>query len=191
MTYLPNIPLGTDNISVSAGQINTNFTQLNALMGSNATADHYAWNDATSANRALHKQTTFPIPRADPVGLTGTQSMFYPKSVGGVAQAFFANSAGTTQISGGATNITTNGGIDFPQGASIRWGAFTFSGTSTVVNFSPTMPTTTYSVVITPINTAAISTGFRVSTITQSSFTVNTAGGSVTNASFYYIAMGS
>lgn len=89
MTYNPNIPQSTDNISVSQGNLLTNFQQINALYGTNSAgagvpgADHVAFNDATSANRGLHKKVTFTNVTADPSNLIGyPNSILYTKTFG-------------------------------------------------------------------------------------------------------------
>ncbi len=183
MTFDPNIPQPTDLISSSAVPIQTNFSQLNTIFDFN----HFTWDDATAANRGLHRKIDFPTPTTV-AAPTGNDSVLYPKTVAGVTQLFFDNATVSAQITGGAFTSAQNGGIDFPQGVKFRWGAVTFTGTSQVFTFDTTFAST-FVVVITPINVAAVNGGLRVSTQTAANFTV-TASSSVTNASLYYIAIG-
>lgn len=117
--YNPSIPQGGDNLSTSQAQMLNNFTQLNTIFA----FDHYTWNDPTSADRGFHKQITFPVTRTDPA-LTGTQGMLYTKTVSGLAQLFFANSAGVAAVSGITGVISQNGSLTFPNGLVFKWGAF-------------------------------------------------------------------
>jgi hypothetical protein len=56
MTYLPNIPLPTDLLSKSQGDILNNFTSSNNVFG----IDHYKFDDAT-ANKGKHNTVTTPL----------------------------------------------------------------------------------------------------------------------------------
>lgn len=72
MTYNPNIPQGTDNISVSQGQILTNFTLLNSYYG----RDHYAFTDGVYPG--YHQQVNLPNSNPPVVILNG--ALFYAKA---------------------------------------------------------------------------------------------------------------
>ena len=61
MTYNPNIPQPTDDLSVSQGQILQNFQVSNSSFG----IDHYSFADLTG-NTGKHNQITTPIYVADP-----------------------------------------------------------------------------------------------------------------------------
>lgn len=56
MTYNPNIPQGTDNISVSQAQILGNFGQLNTQFA----IDHTAFNTGSGNGDGFHKKVTLP-----------------------------------------------------------------------------------------------------------------------------------
>jgi hypothetical protein len=56
MTYLPGIPLPTDNLSFSQGQLKDNFTQLNDQFG----IDHTAYNTGVGNGDGFHKQIHLP-----------------------------------------------------------------------------------------------------------------------------------
>lgn len=63
MTFDPNIPQANDDISVSQGDLLTNFTDLNTVYGSSG--DHVALNATT--NRGKHKKVTFVSQGSDPL----------------------------------------------------------------------------------------------------------------------------
>jgi len=126
MSFNPNIPQATDRPSASQGQLLINFQQLNTIFND----DHVAWNDATVANRGLHRKVTFPIVSVgDPV-LAGTVGQIYTKTVAGVAQAFFANSTSVFQITGATTTVA--GGMTGFRAAS----GLIINYTSSLVAFS-------------------------------------------------------
>lgn len=78
MTYNPAIPQPTDNLSVSQGDLLTNFGQLNTLYG----LDHVTFNNGTSANRGLHQKVTLVNVQADPSAISFPYSVIYSKTFG-------------------------------------------------------------------------------------------------------------
>lgn len=95
MTYNANIPQSNNNISVSQGNILTNFQQLNTIFAK----DHYTWDDNTAANRGWQKQVTFPANvAAVAAGIAGIVHTVLgtaaSQKFNGAAVPFFANSAG-------------------------------------------------------------------------------------------------
>lgn len=102
MTYDPTIPQASDNISTSQGEILTNFSQIGSLFGSNAAADHYAFNDATAAFRALHKQVTFPTPLGAAPAPSNPKGIIYPladvNDTSTRTQTYFKNGSTTHQL---------------------------------------------------------------------------------------------
>lgn len=71
MTYKPNIPLSTDKIRVSQGDLNTNFGQLDTVFD----IDHVKYSDGT-ADKGKHKQVTIYNVSA-PGAQTDPQSVLY------------------------------------------------------------------------------------------------------------------
>lgn len=184
--YNPNIPLGTTNLSTSQGQIANNFQQLNAIFGTDAIADHYAWDDVTVARRGLHKRISVPVPLSvDPAGLSGTQSVIYTKSVSGVAQAFFANSSTVSQLTGLASTFAANGSAVLPGGLTVKWGNINVTPNFSSYSFSSAFTTSAYAIVGNNIGGTAI-IGFQ--SLSTSGFQAkNSTGGTVPA---YYIAVG-
>ncbi len=73
MVYKPNIPLPTDNLSVSQGDLVGNFQSLNTTFG----IDHYPFAD-TSANSGKHNVVTTPlINGAAHPNTSATEDKFY------------------------------------------------------------------------------------------------------------------
>lgn len=119
MTYNPNIPQSTDNLSTSQGQILNNFGQLDTIFD----ADHFKFDYSTAADRGLHRQVTYPSALAvDPTLLTG--GVTYTKNVSAVPQLFFTNSsAQVTQLTGLPLLAASIGSMTLPSGIIIKWGA--------------------------------------------------------------------
>src|SRR3990167_465631 len=67
MTFSPSIPGSSDIISVSQGQIQTNFSQANTIFDT----DHYAFDNATAANRGKTRQTSFIDQAGNPASSSG------------------------------------------------------------------------------------------------------------------------
>lgn len=183
--YNPSIPTGAQNLSDSQVDILNNFTELNTIFAS----DHFQWNFATTGDRGLHRRVSFPTPLTSDPSVAGDDSVVYSKLVSGITQLFFKNATTSEKITGSVVTQSGNGGIDFPQSVSIRWGSATFSGTSAVISYATQFPVNTYTVVISPVNSVAAGATLRVGTHTQTGFTVNAAI-NVTNSSFNYIAIG-
>jgi len=124
MTYNPSIPQPTDLISVSQGQILTNFTQLNTQFG----IDHTAFNPGSGNGDGFHKKVTYNVPQSVDPTPAGVASVLYTKSVSGLGQLFFANSSVVTRLTG-ATTTGTSGSTFLPGGIIMKWGTVTLPGT--------------------------------------------------------------
>ncbi len=185
MTYNPNIPISSDIPAQSQAQFLTNFQQLNTVFD----ADHVPFNDATSANRGKHDKSTY-IAGSDPATAAGEIAV-YSKNAGGVPELFMRDqSSGTViQLSKGVPSATFPGSTFLPGGVSMKWGNLTFSGTSGSAVYSSAFTASPFSVVLTPVNPAAQASSWRVDTTSLSGFTMAT-NPSVTNAVFFYIALG-
>lgn len=99
MTFNPDIPQSTDDISQSQGEILINFQEINTRLQN----DHIAITNATPADRIKHKQVTFHENQTDP-NLSYPESMAYTKSYGltpnrnQIAYIDLAHEDGTDQI---------------------------------------------------------------------------------------------
>lgn len=106
MSYHPNIPLSTDDPTVSQGQLLDNFAKMNTDFAIN----HVAL--TAGGNNGFHKLVQFTNVLPSDPAVTGVQSAVYPKNVDGAPQLFFNNVSqvypltGLRVINGTITNIT-------------------------------------------------------------------------------------
>lgn len=127
MVYKPLIPLPTDNLSVSQGDIKENFTVANTSFGIN----HYPFDDAT-ANNGKHKKVSMPQTTI-PTSVLG-ELILYNKGVspGGSSALFMVRDgvpATDTQLTCPeitAPLSTAQGYTFLPGGIILQWGVVTF-----------------------------------------------------------------
>lgn len=140
MTYTPGIPNSPDNISVSQGQIKTNFQQLETIFDN----DHYTWDDATfgGAYRGYHRQVYFPLPSVGDPALGGLSSVFYskidPNDTLARIQLYFENASTISQMTSAFQRNTRNGYCVVANGIILMWGnsVQTASGNNNPVAFN-------------------------------------------------------
>jgi len=191
MTYNPSIPQPTDNISVSQGDLLTNFTALNTIFGT----DHTALNVALYSGN--HKKTTLVRQAADPAAVAGAP-ILYTKQVtynGPIFrdELFFRLGSGdggaVVQLTemNQAINSTVTGSTFMPGGFVVKWGQFSTSGTSHVASFVSAFNTSPLVVVASPFG-AVPSFTWAVSTWNSTSLTIVTSASAT--AAFTYIAIG-
>lgn len=178
MTFNPSIPQSTDLISVSQGQLLTNFTQLNTQFA----VDHNAFNTASANGNGHHKKISFDNAIA-PSAPTGTQSVLYPSLVNGSQELVFRN-ATTTTILTGPTTIAANGSVTVGGGITIKWGTFAVL-TGTPVSFASAFLTNCFSVNVTLVGSGEI--GIAGAPTTTTFTPVHSTLGVATG---YYIAIG-
>lgn len=146
MTYNPNIPLGTDNISVDRASMQVNFDQANTLFDN----DHYAFDDATSANRGYHRQIFFPAALGADPSLGGFLGVLYPKvdtnDTSNRMQIYFKNATGVQQVTSRFQTASASGYIQLPgtQGLFMMWfqDSVTLTGGNTQQFFTKNYPIT-------------------------------------------------
>ena len=127
----------------------------------------------------------------NPTALAAAYLLYCKQDAAGNPQLFgIDSSSNIIQFTKGAPTISTTGSLFLPGGLILKWGQFTFTGTSTVQNFAGgAYPTNALCVVATPFNATAGASNWRVSTWNATSLTLATSA-SVTNASFTYFAIG-
>lgn len=164
MTFNPNIPLGTDNLSTSQGQMLANFSQLNTQFG----VDHSAFNTGSGNGDGTHKNVTFNAPPTPIPTPSGTGSSVYPNLVSAAQELHFKNAAQATQITSGGLPIwkggtpgtdgvvtattggnSSSGTLNLPNGVILKWGVKNSIVDSSVVNFPVAFPNSCFSVQIT------------------------------------------
>jgi hypothetical protein len=179
-TYNPNIPQGTDNLSVSQGQMLNNFTQLNTQFG----VDHIAFNTGSANGDGHHVKVFFDNAPSTP-SVSGTQSVMFPALVSGQQQMMWKNASNSYQITGLPVTAGTNGSITLIGGIIFKWATvqilngnqtatYTFSGLS-IGNF----PSNCYNVQATAAIAAAGLTAGNfpgITGISNTGFTINRNG---------------
>jgi hypothetical protein len=193
MTYNNAIPQPGDFLSVSQGQILTNFSQLYSVFAQ----DHIELDDGTTADRGKHKQVTLKELGAAPA-TTSTEIALYTKNVGGTTRLFYRPpSSGTEVQMTGPITSAQNGTCILSSGIKMVWGRDTVaSGSTKAVTFVSAFGSTPYSVVTneyapTQTGATARSSGPAQATITASGFTYTVWGGVVpAPVEFGYIAIG-
>ncbi len=194
MTYNAGIPNANDLIANSQGEIKTNFFQLNDQFGK----DHVPFNNAGSNGTGFHTKVTLEL-GSDPAANT-TDVILYNKQVNYTGpttrnELFLRQSSNdgsaVIQLTDlfQAINTGSSGSTFLPGGLAIKWGQFTFSGTSSVQPFVSAFNSTAQVVVLTPFNVAAANSNWYINTWNASSLTISTVA-SVTSAQFTYIAIG-
>lgn len=198
MTYSPSIPQPTDLISVSQGDLLTNFSTINTWFG----VDQYPFNFAGGApapydiavagDKGKAKQITFVRVSADISNAGANEIGLYNKNDSGGTQQLFMRrpSGGTVLQMTGATTLGVPGTSYIPGGAALMWGTFTYSGSSSVQAYVSSFTTATFAVMLTPLNSAAAGSTSWISANSTTGFTI-TNSGTVTNASWQYLAVGS
>ena len=186
MTYLPGIPSAGDIQSVSQGQFQTNFQQLENVFDN----DHYAWDYATVALRGFHLQVTLPQAAADPT-TAASQVALYSKSDGTNPQLFYRRqSAGTAiQMTSNTDPSASGNGYSFlPGRILIQWGLAGISGSTNPVTFSTAFSGTPWSIVATPYNNNGNVT-LATQNFSSSSFTIYSSS-STAHLSASWVAIG-
>ena len=190
MVYQPNIPLATDKIRISQGDINQNFQDLDSIFD----VDHVKYSDATG-DAGKHVYTTFvnltdkglasPTTSAEEMAL-------YVKDVAGTPRLFYREPSSGSEIQwSGPLTGAANGECALPGGLGMKWGtatnvtstgtAFTYAGDFSLTAFG----TATYSIVA----IATSQTDMFVTAKSNTGFTLqhNTTG---SNKNAYWIAIG-
>lgn len=171
MTYNPNIPQGSDNLSASQVQLLANMGQLNSQFG----IDHVAFNTGSGNGTGFHSKVTLleqvsdPATGADQVALYNKGNNIYCRQ---------ENNA-TPFILIGSFLAAQNGYVNLAGGIRIQWGRATIpgGGTTVPVVFPLAFSGAAYMVVVTPFNNPITGTTPKVPgvdgpTITAAGFTL-------------------
>ena len=133
MAYNPNIPGANDLPSVSQGQIQTNFADIQTLIDVNHV-------NFASSDRGKHKFITLPVQGSTPAFSVGEIGLYNKAAFTTLNELFIVNSAGT------ATPMTASlkagaGWSYLPSGILIKWGNGVANGLTTVTfNTGATIP---------------------------------------------------
>lgn len=181
MTFQPSIPLASDLISVSQGDIKNNFQSLST-----------AWNvnhvDFNASGAGKHNFVEFPNQGADPAGAAAEMTLF-SKTAAAVSQLFYKRdaSASSFQLTGRDPAGTTNGTTFLPGGFIIIWGSIAAAQNNVVQNFHTAFPNNCFSVQITT-NSASNPSASGINGFTTTGFTFkSTSSGGIP---IVYMAIG-
>ncbi len=126
MPYSPNIPLSTDLISSSQGDIQANFQALDTFL----TVNHEGF---SSADAGKHKFVTFPLQAANPAIAGGEIALFNKNStLTTFNELFIKNQAGTVYPLTASLPAAT-GWCYLPSGLIMKWGTNAGNGATTIV----------------------------------------------------------
>jgi len=186
MTYVPTIPNPTDLISVSQGQLKTNFTVLNTTISENHVAP-------TAVGRGKHNACVFPQ-RAAGIATAATEGAIYTKSLGGSPNLYWrrkSNGAEIQMTTNHTPSAAANGYTFLPGGLLLQWGTNHANAGDTTFNFPIAFSVAPYSITITLYRT----TGGTVQSLyvvsgtppTTTQFTVYKSGG---GQNFFWMAIG-
>lgn len=152
MVYQPSKPLPTDNLSVSQGDLQGNFSSANTEYGIN----HFAF-DNLSANHGKHKQVTLPqltIPATvsgdlvlyNKVGASGSELWMTRDGFGATTDVPLTTSAVAKPTSASKGNSWLAGNL------LIQWGSKNSPGASGIDTFLTAFSSAPYTVQLTPRN---------------------------------------
>lgn len=195
MVYQPNKPLPGDNLSVSQGDINQNFTVANTEYGVN----HYPFDDGT-ANHGKHKKVSMPATSL-PVSVSGEIVLFSSTGSSGTELHMVREGVPGTDVAlttaGVASPLRATRGYSWlPGNILLQWGlSAVVSGTGNVsfvsgggVNFANVvgfLPIVT----LTPFrNSSNVDTVYLTATSNTNFSYNNTSSGGITHV--YWHAIG-
>jgi hypothetical protein len=129
MVYKPNIPLPTDNLSVSQNDLLQNFTSANTSFS----IDHYSFDDLTT-NNGRHKDIHIVKRVGDPVNVAGVEIVYSkdytPDTTGGTADTQLFAMTGAGGISQLTGNSSLQEGWCWMGGVLLQWGVVAVSSGS-------------------------------------------------------------
>ena len=123
-TYKPNIPLPTDTLATSQGDLLGNFQQLNTAFN----IDHLTYNDVNQGkHNTVHllNAGVSAVPSVSFINLYNDASELYIKKFSGVIE----------KLSGWDKTEASPGRVVFPNGIIIMWGSNTATSTMADKNF--------------------------------------------------------
>lgn len=190
MVYNPNIPAAGDALSVSQGQIQTNFSDANTYFSVN----HEAF-DAVS-NNGKHKSVVMTVQTNPTVAATDAAMFTKAGTYNTNPQVFLRQGATNTIFNATESSLGTTGWAYLPNGLLIKWGESQPSGVAPYLFSYPvaaTIPvfTTIYRVMM---STGCTGSATFYATLDQSAITTTGFAYFVStiqsNPRIYYLAIG-
>lgn len=176
MTYQPNIPLLTDELSTSQSDIESNFQALAPLI--NGLFD-------------LPPQSVDPTPTGDNIIFAKTYT------VTGNEEVYIQNSSASINYPITASNPIATGWTFLPSGILLKWGSATKTGLDTVsLAYGPVF-TTVLATFLTPTATAGVNTNTMIYSAGTTPLALSVYGlartgalGTTAATQFYYLVIG-
>ena len=193
MAYQPTIPLATDQLSQSQGDIQGNFIALSSWVQT----DHVNFN---TPNAGQHNFVTMPQQSVDPA-ITGTATDLrtYNKAYNAGVDPSNRNEIYLQRMDGSpsipitasksSTGLGSVGYSYLPSGVIVKWGAGTCVAGTVVINTNGNGPNTNalYNVQLTARSDAGTVGILAISQITATTFTVTSTAA---NTQFIWVAFG-
>ena len=191
MPYNAQIPLSTDLLSTSQGDIQANFQALNTFL----TVNHEGF---SSADAGKHKFVTFPLQAGNPAIAAGEIALFNKNSTYTTFNELFIKNRAGTVYSLTASLPATTGWCYLPSGLIMKWGVNAGNGATTIVfPVAATIPvlTNVYTAQVTDIFNSGSDTDtyVRLSTYSNVSISVwcsNRTTVGAANTSFNWLVIG-
>ena len=189
MAYKATIPVSTDQLDVSQGDLLANFTELNTVMGVN----HYTFN---TGNDGKHKTAIFPQAAA-PAAAGAAEVGLYSKSctIGAnpAAPEFYINKT-ALQTPFTAADKSATGWTYLPSGVILKWGQGV-TGTPIVWTSAGNLGdfmTACFTVSPTLFTAGTLHYWIELSAIATTGFTAHAedGNGNAAAVAFYYLAIG-
>ncbi len=191
MPYTANIPLLTDTLDVSQGDLNNNFQQLDTSFG----IDHVNFSDA-GGDTGKHNFITMVNQTAAPT-IAGQETALYQRDVSTIPRLFFIERGGTDRQMSGSVVIqtdppdaNTSGETMLFGGVGIKWGTRTIAASTTVAIDYTDLGLTDF-----PTDGYVVTTGsqiqsLRITLVSSTGFTLRNSN-SLSAETAYWIAIGS
>lgn len=193
MAFLPNIPLSTDQLSISQGNILNNFNILGAIAG-NSNVSSSSINSASGFNW-IYLPVNGSIPPSGASFVAGAVGLYGALNSVSSTNELYINKTITTgsgtsvaQIASTAASLTNPGWSYFPSGVLMKWvfptvsgagsNSFTFQTGANIPSFIEL-----FSVLLTPQTVGLVG---QVTSISATTFTINSSGA----GTFYMLAIG-
>ena len=185
-TYTAATPTGTNQPAQDRPLMTDNFQYLGVF----GPVDHQFPTSTATANVGTHKQVTLSNLGSTP-GFANANCVLFAKSVSGQSQLFFDNNGTPTQLTSSSVLNAASGYTYLAGGLLLQWG-FQVANDGGSIGFPIMFTGSVWSVMVNANNTGAVivnaisanASGFTLSAI-------NGSGGSLTNVSTYFLAIGS
>jgi len=175
MAYQQNIPLATDALNDSQGDIQANFQAIKTLIDVN----HATFGDP---NQGKHNFVTMPEQAASP-GTALDEMALYTKDVAGTTQLFLQREniapAGADIDITSFSHTLANGGTNLPSGVVLKWGQGATIANVQSVTFTTAFPNALLSIQVTPAISAGSATYYgdiNVTAYSTTAFSVYSEG---------------